>query len=155
VNQAWKVVGHKENGTEWYQKSSVKRTVKNTVKSLPVHFRITYRENMDNGHYAVSTSDAFYVPRRLVADFVDLVGLAAQAKLHQELAIPLFFLCMEHIENYDMEAFSHVVYESDSNSTVYTAEAHIVSPLQARDQHQLLRIMKYMAAGDPLLLEVL
>ena len=155
VSQAWNVVSHKENGTAWYQKSSVKRTAKNMVKSLPVHFRVTYRENIDDSHYVVSKSDVFYVPRRLVGDFVDLVALGLQAKLHQELAIPLFFLCMEHIDNYDSEAFSHVVYGIDSNSVTYMAEAHIVSPLKARDQHELLHVMKYMAAGDPLLLEVL
>lgn len=154
VGKAWKVATHSRNGTEWYLQKSAKQSVKTMVKHLPVEFRIPYRENIDDKHFVVSKSEVFYIPRRLVEDFVALVPLAVQAKLQQELAIPLIFLAMDHLDNFDSEAFSTVIYKTGSDA-VYSAEAHVVRPLKATNQRELLRIMKAMASGDPLLLEVL
>lgn len=157
VSKAWKVIHYDKNGTTWFLKSSVKRTVKKMVKSLPVHFRIAYRENMDDKHFVLSKSDVFYIPRRLVGDFVELVGLGVKAKLHQELAIPLFFLAMDSRNSFDSEAFNSIVYRTGSvnSASIYSAEVHAVRPWKATDQRELLNVMKAMALGDPLLLEVL
>lgn len=154
VGKAWKVATHSRNGTEWYLQKVAKQSVKAMVKRLPVEFRLPYRENIDDKHFVVSKSEVFYIPRRLVEDFASLVPLAMQAKLQQELAIPLMFLAMDHLDNFDSEAFSSVVYKTGSDA-VYSAEAHVVRPLKAINQRELLRIMKGMASGDPLLLEVL
>ncbi|KAI5082895.1 hypothetical protein GOP47_0002638 [Adiantum capillus-veneris] len=151
---AWKAASHSRNGTEWYFQESAKQSVKTMVKHLPIEFRLPYRENIDDKHYVVSKSEVFYVPKRFVEDFISLVPLAIQAKLNQELAIPLIFLSMDRLDNFDSEAFSNVVYKTGSDA-VYSAEAHIVRPLKATSQRQLLHIMKGMASGDPLLLEVL
>lgn len=158
VSKAWKVLNYNKNGSEWYHTVIVKRAVQSLVNSLPVHFRITYRENIDNKHYVVSNSDVFYIPQRLAADFGDLVAQGVKARVHQELAIPLIFLAMDTLENFDSEAFSSVVYEADgsvNSAAIYSAEAHIVHPWKATNQRHLLRIMEAMALGDPLLLEVL
>ncbi|KAH7430661.1 hypothetical protein KP509_08G007900 [Ceratopteris richardii] len=154
VGKSWKVASHGRNGTEWYLQKAVKQSVKAMVKNLPVEFRLPYRENIDNKHFVVSKSEAFYIPHRLVDDFTSLVALAIQAKLHQELAIPLMFLAMDHRDNFDPEAFSTVVYKTGSDA-VYSAEAHIVRPLKVATQYDLLHVIKGMASGDPLLLEVL
>eukprot|EP00250_Pteridium_aquilinum_P024577 c29272_g1_i1 orf=315-2657(+) len=157
VNQAWSLVRHDDrNGTEWYYKSSIKRTVKNMLKILPIHFQMCYKENIDDTHFIVSKSEVFYIPQRLVSDFAELVPLAVQAKLHPDLAFPLFFLAMEPIDDYDSEAFSSVVYNTGSDAT-YTAEPHIVRQpfAAAMNQSQLLHLVKAMASGDPLLLEAL
>lgn len=154
VSEAWKLVRHDDkNGTEWYDKSSIKRTVKKMVTLLPIHFQMLYKENIEERHFVMSKCEAFYIPQRLVSDFGELVPLAVQAKLHPDLAIPLFFLAIEPIDNFDVEAFSKVVYITGSEAT-YNAEAHIVrEPRAASNNRQLLHIIKAMATGDPLLLE--
>lgn len=158
VSKAWNIINYNNNGSEWYHKSSVKRTLRKIISSLPVHFQITYRENMDDKHFVVSNADIFYIPQRLVEDFVDLVGLGLKAKLHQELAVPLFLLAMDTLDNFDSEAFSSVVYKTDdyaNSDNIYSDEVHVVHPWRATNQRELLRLMKSMASGDPLLLEVL
>lgn len=155
VGEAWKLVSYEErNGTEWYLKSSIKRTVKKMVALMPVHFQMCYKENMEETHFALSKSEVFYIPQRLVGDFAELVQLAVQAKLHPDLALPLFFLAMEPKEEYDAEAFSQVVYNTESSHATYSPEVHVVRQSYApTNQRQLLGVIKAMAAGDPLLLE--
>ncbi|KAI5070129.1 hypothetical protein GOP47_0014472 [Adiantum capillus-veneris] len=156
VSDAWKLVSHEErNGTEWYLKSSIKRTVKKMVSTMPVHFQMCYRENMGETHFAMSKSEAFYIPQRLVNDFVELSQLAVQAKLHPDLALPLFFLAMEPVDEYDTEAFSQVLYNMGSYAA-YSPEVDIVrQPSAPSTQRQLVHVIKDMAAGDPLLQETL
>eukprot|EP00249_Psilotum_nudum_P009355 c21875_g1_i1 orf=563-2974(+) len=157
VHQSWKVVAYNETGSEWYLKSSMKRYIRKMLSSLPVHFQITYRENMDEDHFAVCSSDAFYVPYRFVGDFIELVNLGSVANLHQEVAIPLFFLAMESMENFDTEAFSNVQYRTEivfNPAAFYLVEAHAVHPWMVTSELDLLNVMKAMSSGDPLLLEV-
>lgn len=157
---SWHVVDFNSSGSEWYLSKGNKNGVKKLVSRLPVEYRTTYKETMDDDHFVVSTSDVFYLPRRYVDDFVALVPMAAKVKLHRDLALPMMFMAMENVNGFDAFAFSSVKELSEKEEVedpaiAYTPGWHAVFPWAARSDVELYRIIKAMSAGDPSLADII
>lgn len=160
ANTTWQKVSFNDSGSDWYLSKGNKNGVKKTVSRLPVEYRTTYKETMDDDHFVVSTSDIYYLPRRLVDDFAALVPLAAKVKLHRDLALPLMFMAMDNPENFDAHAFSSTKQlsqkeEIDDPAIAYTPSWHAVYPWAASSDVELYRIIKAMSAGDPSLADII
>ncbi|KAL4566768.1 hypothetical protein LXL04_030891 [Taraxacum kok-saghyz] len=76
------------NGNQdWYGKQG--EMVKKVVSSMPVHFQVSYKKHMTthDSNLTICSSEVFYVPRRLVNDFKDLVNLVGNLDIHQKVMI--------------------------------------------------------------------
>lgn len=160
ANSTWKIVDFNTTGDEWYLSKGNRNGVKKLVSRLPVEYRTTYKETMDDDHFVVSTSDVFFLPRRYVEDFAALVPMAAKLKLHRDLALPLMFLAMENVNNFDAFAFRNVKElvqkeELEDPAIAYTPAWHAVFPWSAKSDAELYRIIKAMSAGDPSLADII
>ncbi|KAL4584889.1 hypothetical protein LXL04_009499 [Taraxacum kok-saghyz] len=121
------------NGNQdWYGKQG--EMVKKVVSSMPVHFQVSYKKHMTthDSSLIICSSEVFYVPRRLVNDFKDLVNLVGNLDIHQKVAIPMFFLAMDSTENFDYVKkttmnSNHVSSQTPSNLCFFLTAA---APLQ-------------------------
>lgn len=133
--------------------------VKKVVSSMPVHFQVSYKKHMSShdSSLTICSSEVFYVPRRLVNDFKDLVNLVGNLDIHQKVAIPMFFLAMDSTENFD-SVFSTMVYKqevpSNTSLSYYSPEAAAVHPWSVSSEQEFIKLIRIMAAGDPLLMEL-
>lgn len=132
--------------------------VKKVVSTMPVHLQVSYKESIKTDDtLAICSSEVFYIPRQFVADFVDLVNLVGDLDIHQKVAIPMFFLAMGLPRNYD-PVFSTMVYKgkrpSSNSSTFYSAEKPAIHPWKVSSEQEFLNLIRLMAAGDPLLMEL-
>lgn len=133
--------------------------VSKLVDNFPVHLQTSYKEGTAEGRLILCSSEIFYVPRRLVTDFVDLVGIVGDQSIHQKIAVPMFFLAMDAPENFDSSALATVVYKThltanDSFTSYYSAQAPAVYPLKVQNEYDFVKLIRVMATGDPLLLEL-
>ncbi|KAD4584696.1 hypothetical protein E3N88_22297 [Mikania micrantha] len=156
VSKSWSSVSFDSN-KDWYGKQG--ELVNKVVSSMPVHFQVSYKKHM-MGHDSTLTicnSEVFYVPRRLVNDFKDLVTLVGNLGIHQKVAIPMFFLAMDSKENFD-PVFSTMVYElnprPNTTSGYYSPEAPAVHPWRVSSEQEFIKLIRLMSAGDPLLMEL-
>ncbi|KAL7225270.1 hypothetical protein ACSBR1_020618 [Camellia fascicularis] len=155
VSESWSAV-KTEGNTDWFTKQA--DMVKKVVSSMPVHFQISYKESMTNDHsLTVCNSEAFYVPRRFVVDFIDLVNLVGDLDIHQKVAIPMFFLGMDSPQNFD-SVFSTMIYKQEPPSTnstsFYSPEVPAIHPWKVSSEQDFIKLIRIMAAGDPLLMEL-
>ncbi|KAF5750217.1 hypothetical protein HS088_TW03G00550 [Tripterygium wilfordii] len=156
VSKAWTTVSINGN-PDWHSKQA--EMVKKVVGTLPVHFQVNYKEAMkDDQSLTICSSEIFYVPRHFVADFVDLVSLVGDIEIHHKVAIPMFFLSMDSPQNFDT-LLSTMVYEgqpppSNSTTTFYSAEAPAVHPWNVSSEQDFIKLIRIMAQGDPLLMEL-
>ncbi|KAK1386622.1 putative glycosyltransferase STELLO1 [Heracleum sosnowskyi] len=131
--------------------------VKKVVATMPVHFQVSYKESMKSDMtLAVCSSEVFYIPRRSVADYIDLVNLIGHLDMHQKVAIPMIFLAMDSSDNFD-SIFNSMVYkrkQPSNSSTFYSAEAAAVHPWNVSSEQDFIKLIRIMAAGDPLLMEL-
>lgn len=131
--------------------------VKKVVATMPVHFQVSYKESMKSDMtLAVCSSEVFYIPRRSVADYIDLVSLIGHLDMHQKVAIPMIFLAMDSSDNFD-SIFNSMVYkrkQPSNSSTFYSAEAAAVHPWNVSSEQDFIKLIRIMAAGDPLLMEL-
>ncbi|XP_024517750.1 probable glycosyltransferase STELLO2 [Selaginella moellendorffii] len=153
----WQVIGFKRPGSAWYLASSVKKSIKAAVRSLSPKMLANYKKSMDDMHFVVSSSDSFYIPHRYVSDFKALVPIGVKLELRPELAIPLFFLAMEKPASYDSEAFKYVAETSVRRdpAVFYRKSKHLVRPWSARNVSEIVRRIRALSVGDPLLVEIL
>lgn len=132
-------------------------TVNKLVATMPAHFQVNYKESVkDSQDLIICNSEVFYVPRRFVPDFIDLVNLVGDLDIHHKVAAPMFFLAMDSPQNYD-SVFNSMRYKQklQSNSTsFYSAEAPAVHPWKVSDEQDFIKLIRTMAAGDPLLMEL-
>ncbi|KAJ7547308.1 hypothetical protein O6H91_08G079600 [Diphasiastrum complanatum] len=157
---SWQVIGFKRTGPDWFLGYGVKKNIKIAIRSLPAKFQNMYRKSMDDMHYVVCSSDIFYIPQRHVRDFRELVSVGVKAQLRHEIAVPLFYMALERPANYDSIAFRNTLYLTGGNkkgdlATLYRKEQHILHPWKVSSESELLRVVRTMSVGDPLLLEVL
>ncbi|MQM19220.1 hypothetical protein Taro_052220 [Colocasia esculenta] len=157
VQDSWVTVTLDGNSSKWFKRQG--DTVKKLVGTLPVHFQVSYKESISEDKFAICSGEVFYVPRRFVADFVDLVGLVGDLKLHHKVAVPLFFMAMDSPHNFDSEAFGMVVYKKQlpSNATCssfYSAQVSAVYPCYVRNEVDFIKLIRAMSSGDPLLMEL-
>ena len=134
--------------------------VKKVVSMMPVHFQVSYKETIssDQQLLTVCSSDVFYIPRRFITDFTDLVNLVDNLEIHHKVAIPMFFLSMDSPQNYD-PVLRRMIYEenhsSSTNSTTsYSDKVPAVHPWSVSSEQEFIKLIRIMAAGDPLLLEL-
>lgn len=114
---------------------------------------------MTEGKLIICSSEIFYIPQRLVADFSDLVGIVGDLHIHHRIAVPVFFLAMDSQENFDSKALATVIYKTqpranNSFMSYYTAQAPAVYPLKVHNEYDFIKLIRVMASGDPLLLEL-
>ncbi|KAK8336773.1 hypothetical protein V6Z12_A09G142400 [Gossypium hirsutum] len=73
VSMSWSTASTK-GSSDWYSKQA--ELVRKVVSTMPVHFQVNYREVVRSDQsLTICSSEIFYIPRRFVADFVDLVNL--------------------------------------------------------------------------------
>ena len=130
------------------------------VSMMPVHFQVGYKETIssDQQHLTVCSSDVFCIPRRFIADFTDLVNLVDNLEIHHKVAMPMFFLSMDSPQNYD-PVFRRMIYEenhpsSTSSTTSYCDKVPAVLPWNVSSEQEFIKLIRIMAAGGPLLLEL-
>ncbi|KAB5519507.1 hypothetical protein DKX38_023826 [Salix brachista] len=154
VSKSWTTVSTNRN-TDWYAKQA--EMVKNVVGSMPVHFQVNYKGAMKSDQsLVIGSSDIFYIPQHFVTDFVDLVGLVGDLDIHQKVAIPMFFMSMDSPQNFD-SVLSTMVYKRKpppDNSTLYSAQAPAVHPWNVSSEQDFIKLIRIMAEGDPLLMEL-
>ncbi|XP_059668411.1 probable glycosyltransferase STELLO1 [Cornus florida] len=155
VSDSWTSVPIDDN-SEWFTKQA--DMVKKVVSSMPVHFQVSYKESMASDHsLMICSSEVFYIPRRSVADFIDLVNLVGDLDIHYKVAIPMLFAAMDSPQNFD-PVFNTMIYKkeqpSTNSSTFYSAEVPAIHPWNVSSEQDFIKLIRIMAAGDPLLMEL-
>lgn len=124
---------------------------------MPVHFQVSYKESIKTDtSLALCSSEVFYIPRRSVADYIDLVNLVGNLDVHQKVAIPMIFSAMDSPDNFD-SVFDTMVYKQkqpSNSSTYYSPEVPAVHPWKVSSEQDFIKLIRIMAAGDPLLMEL-
>lgn len=144
---------------DWYSVQA--ELVKKIVGTMPVHFQVNYKEatkKSDDTTLTVCSSEVFYVPKSFVSDFTDLVNLVGDMDLHYKVAVPMFFLSMDSPQNFD-PVLGSMVYKSEpaslnSSLSLYSAEAPAVHPWSISSEQDFIKLVREMAEGDPLLMEL-
>ncbi|XP_057982105.1 probable glycosyltransferase STELLO2 [Malania oleifera] len=154
VSKSWTVIS--TNGSsDWFSKQA--DLVKKVVGMMPVHFQVTYKETMMRDQsLAICSTEVFYIPRRFVADFIDLVSLVGDLDIHHKVAIPMFFISMDSPHNFDM-VLNSMIYEQSrpqNSSTFYSARVPAVHPWDVTNEPDFIKLIRIMATGDPLLMEL-
>ncbi|XP_020108334.1 probable glycosyltransferase STELLO2 [Ananas comosus] len=158
VTQSWITVPlNGSDRSDWFAKQG--DLVKKVVGNFPVHFQVSYKETMGEDKLIYCSSELFYIPRRFVGDFSDLVGLVGDVDIHHKIAVPMFFLAMDSDQNIDSDALAKAVYRTnllanESFSAIYTAQAPAVYPVKVQNELDFIKLIRVMASGDPLLMEL-
>lgn len=155
VSKSWTTVSASGN-SDWYSQQA--DMVKKVVDTMPVHFQVNYKDAIKNDQsLTLCSSEIFYVPRRFVADFVDLVNLVGNLEMHYKVAIPMFFVSMDSPQSFD-SVLSTMIYKreppSTNSSTLYSAQAPAVHPWNVSSEQDFIKLIRRMAEGDPLLMEL-
>ncbi|KAI3472194.1 hypothetical protein Pfo_029682 [Paulownia fortunei] len=153
VSKSWTSVSLDGN-SDWFVKQA--DMVKKVVATMPAHFQVNYKESVkDQQSLIICNSEVFYVPRHFVPDFIDLVNLVGDLDIHHKVAIPMFFLAMDSPQNFD-SVFNSMRYKQklQSNSSFYSAEVPAIHPWNVSSEQDFIKLIRIMAAGDPLLMEL-
>ncbi|KAL3533778.1 hypothetical protein ACH5RR_007299 [Cinchona calisaya] len=154
VSKSWTTVSV-AGDKDWFVKQA--DMVKKVVATMPVHFQVNYKESVKTEQsLTICNSELFYVPHHFVADFVDLVNLVGDLDIHHKVAIPMFFMAMDSQQNFD-PVFNPMIYEQKppSNLTMlYSAEVAAIHPWTISSEQEFIKLIRTMAAGDPLLMEL-
>ncbi|XP_019150993.1 PREDICTED: probable glycosyltransferase STELLO1 [Ipomoea nil] len=132
--------------------------VKKVVSTMPVHLQVNYKESGPSGqNIALCGSEVFYVPRRFTQDFIDLVDLVGDLQIHHKIAVPMFFMAMDVPRNFD-PLLNRMIYKTGMPSTnslnMYSAQAPAVNPWIVSTESDFVKLIRLMAEGDPLLMEL-
>lgn len=133
--------------------------VSKVVRIMPVHLQVNFKDSSSKGESIVTcSSEVFYIPQRFVGDFVDLVGLVGNYKIHYTVAVPLFFMSMDSPNNYD-PVLNSAIYSkgllSPDSSQSYSLQAPVLHPWNVSSESEFAKLMELMAPGDPLLMELI
>lgn len=125
---------------------------------MPANFQVSYKESITNAQSVrICSSEVFYIPRRFVADFVDLVNLVGSLGIHQKVAVPMFFVSMDSPQNFD-PVLDTMIYKrnapTNDSSTLYSALVPAVHPWNVSSEQDFIKLIRIMAEGDPLLMEL-
>ncbi|XP_073279029.1 probable glycosyltransferase STELLO2 [Primulina huaijiensis] len=153
VSKSWTSVPIAGN-LDWFAKQA--DLVRKVVATMPAHLQVSHKETVkDHQSLVICNSEVFYVPRRFVSDFIDLVSLVGDLDIHHKVAVPMFFLAMDSPQNYD-SVFDSMRYKQkpQSNSTFYSPEVPAVHPWNVSSEQDFIKLIRLMAAGDPLLMEL-
>ncbi|KAF9623896.1 hypothetical protein IFM89_006242, partial [Coptis chinensis] len=152
VSNSWFAVPTRGNDSAWFS-SQANKMVKKVVNTMPAHFQVSYKENGPaKNSLILCSSDVFYVPRRFLGDFKDLVGLVGNLEIHHKFAIPMFFLAMDSPPHFD-SVFNKMIYRTDipskNSSSIYSALAPAVHPWSVANEPDFIKLVRIMAEGDP------
>ncbi|XP_062002848.1 probable glycosyltransferase STELLO1 [Rosa rugosa] len=155
VSKSWTKVSPNDN-SDWFSKQA--SMVKKVVSMMPAHFQVSYKNTIpSHKSFIVCSSEILYIPRRFISDFVDLVNLVGDLEIHHKVAIPMFFLALDSPQNFD-SVLSTMVYEEESASTnsssLYSAQVPAVHPWSVSSEQDFIKLIRTMAEGDPLLMEL-
>ncbi|XP_022937747.1 probable glycosyltransferase STELLO2 [Cucurbita moschata] len=154
VPKSWTTVS--VESSDWFTKQS--NMVKKIVSMMPVHFQVSHKQSVANEQsLTICNSEVFYVPRRFVADFLDLLGLVGDLEIHHKVAIPLFFTAMDSVQNFDpvLNTMSYREKAPATNSsTIYSVHVPAVHPWNVSSEQDFIKLVRIMAEGDPLLAEL-
>ncbi|CAL1385674.1 unnamed protein product [Linum trigynum] len=158
VSDSWSIVA--PDG-DWLTKQA--GVVKKVADSMPAHLQVNYKEAVKTENSLVlCNSEIFYIPQKFVSDFIDLVYLVRDVgpvggmEMHHKVAIPMFFLSVDSPQNFD-PILNTMVYKQTpppSNSTLYSAQAPAVHPWSVSSEQEFIKLIRIMAEGDPLLMEL-
>lgn len=154
VSESWTSVS--TNYSAWFLKQA--DMVKKVVSTMPVHFQVSYKESSTSEQSLIlCSSEVFYVPRHFVGDFVDLVGLVGDLEIHHKVAVPMFFMAMDSLRNFD-SVLSTMIYRTEALSnnslTFYSAQVPAMYPWNVSSEPDFIKLIRIMATGDPLLMEL-
>nr|GMC86449.1 probable glycosyltransferase STELLO1 [Ipomoea batatas] len=132
--------------------------VKKVVSTMPVHLQVNYKESgPSDQNIALCGSEVFFVPRRFTQDFIDLVDLVGDLQIHHKIAVPMFFMAMDVPRNFD-PLLNRMIYKTGKPSTnslnIYSAQAPAVHPWIVSTESDFIKLIRLMAEGDPLLMEL-
>ncbi|KAF8395827.1 hypothetical protein HHK36_019781 [Tetracentron sinense] len=156
ISKSWTTVSTNGDNSEWFSKQA--DMVKKVVSTMPVHFQVSYKESSpEEQSLTICSSEVFYVPRRFVGDFVELVSLVDNLEIHHKVAIPMFFIAMDSPRNFD-SVLSTMIYgteaSSSNSSSFYSAQVAAVHPWAVSGEPDFIKLIRIMATGDPLLMEL-
>lgn len=156
VPQSWITSSVNGKDLEWLSKQA--NMVKKVVSTMPVHLQVNYKEsNPREQSLVMCSSEVFYIPRQFVGDFVDLVGLVGNFEIHNKVAVPMFFMAMDSHNNYD-SVLNTMIYKpeasSSNSSSIYSAQVAAVHPWTVSSESDYIKLIRSMATGDPLLMEL-
>ncbi|KAH0759805.1 hypothetical protein KY290_023298 [Solanum tuberosum] len=154
VSKSWHAVPV-ANKSDWFVKQA--DVVKKVVATMPVHLQVNYKESMKSDEtLTICSSEIFYIPRRFVSDFVDLVNLVGNLDMHHKVAMPMIFTAMDSPQNFD-SVLNSMIYKKKppgNLTTFYSAEAPAIHPWKVSSEQEFIKLIRVMAAGDPLLMEL-
>ncbi|XAR68522.1 hypothetical protein NMG60_11003668 [Bertholletia excelsa] len=154
VSGSWTSV-NTEGKSDWFAKQA--ELVRQVISSMPVHFQVNYKASVTSDwSLSICNSEVFYIPRNFIADFIDLVNLVGDLDIHHKVAIPMFFLAMDSPQNFD-PVFNTMAYNqkpSTNSSSFYSPEAPAIHPWNVSTEQDFIKLIRVMAAGDPLLMEL-
>ncbi|KAK2454357.1 putative glycosyltransferase STELLO2 [Trifolium repens] len=155
VSESWSSVLTGDNNADWLSQQA--SMVQKVVSMMPAHFQVNYKETSNNDkNLLLCSSEIFYVPQRLVSDFVELVNLVDNLEIHQKVAIPMFFVSMDSPQNFD-PVLDTTIYKQKpptNSSTLYSAKVPAVHPWSVSSEQEFIKLIRIMAEGDPLLMEL-
>ncbi|CAL8114021.1 unnamed protein product [Prunus armeniaca] len=156
VPQSWTTASIYGKDSEWFSKQA--DMVKKVVSTMPVHLQVSYKESSTREQgLSICSSEVFYIPRQFIGDFVDLVGLVGKFEIHNKVAVPLFFMAMDLPHKYD-SVLNTMIYKpetsSSNSSNIYSAKAPAVHPWTVSSESDFIELIRFMATGDPLLMEL-
>ncbi|XP_068660182.1 probable glycosyltransferase STELLO2 [Aristolochia californica] len=156
VSESWTTFSMKTNMSAWFTQQA--ELVKKVVSSLPAHFQVSYKGSMDETSLTLCSSEIFYIPERFIGDFVDLVSLVGDLEVHHKIAVPMMFMAMDSVSNFDSDALKTIVYKRDPEVSdpvrIYSAQVPAVYPWNVSSEADFMRLIRSMALGDPLLMEM-
>ncbi|KAL4587497.1 hypothetical protein LXL04_000368 [Taraxacum kok-saghyz] len=156
VSRSWTTVPHDGN-KDFYGKQA--QMVKKVVSSMPAHLQVSYKDQTVNhdSTLTICSCEVFFIPRRLVVDFIDLVNLVGDLDIHQKVAIPMMFTAMDSHRNFD-SVFKKMVYKRrlprNVSMSFYSPHAPAVHPVRVSNEEEFIKLIRVMAAGDPMLLDL-
>jgi len=157
VKESWSDVPLQGNKIEWFVNQG--GMVKKAIDTFQPHYQTNYRRSVGENKIVHCSSEIFYIPQQHVGDFSYLVKAIGSLDIHHSIAVPLLFLAMDSPSNFESKALTKLVYRADlpSNTTslsIYTAKADAVYPLKIRNEIEFVKLIRVMASGDPLLMEL-
>ena len=154
VSKSWSTVSTNDKA-DWFSQQAT--MVQKVVSMMPVHFQVSYKETLTSDQsLLICSSEVFYVPQRFVGDFVELVNLVGDLDIHQKVAIPMFFISIDSPQNFD-SVLDTMIYKQKpptNSSTLYSALVPAVHPWNVSSEQEFIKLIRIMAEGDPLLMEL-
>ncbi|XP_020584829.1 probable glycosyltransferase STELLO1 [Phalaenopsis equestris] len=157
VSESWFTSNIDSNSSQWAINQA--SLLKQAVNNFPAHFQTNYRNSNGEQSLTICGSELFYIPRRFVADFVDLVELVRNLDIHHIVAVPMIFMAMDSPQNFDSDALSKTLYLKEKggngfNVTDYSDRVPAVYPLNVSNELEFIELVRVLAAGDQLLKEL-